>query len=953
MTATYRLQLHAGFTFEHARGVVPYLAELGITHLYLSPILQAAAGSMHGYDVVDPYRISAELGGEAGFAALVADAKQHGLAILLDIVPNHMSISGTGNAWWMDVLANGPASYYAHYFDVDWAEGDDRVTLPVLGERYGRALANGLLGVTYDDAGFAIRAGDARYPIAPESLGRIVRCAGEKARVPELAFVGDALAALPRETQPEARRRRHRDQAVLASRLAELAQQPACEAALEAEVAAVNADKVELDAVLEAQAYRLVHWSVATSELRYRRFFDINTLVGLRMEELDVFEERHAKVFEWLADGTIAGLRIDHVDGLRDPGQYLTRVRERAPTAWIVVEKILIGEERLPPWPIDGTTGYDFAEKLSTLLVDPASEAALTATFEAYTGVTFDAAAARRRARDEIASDTLHSEVARLVELAARACAFSPATRDYTRAEIEHALVEMFAGYPVYRTYVGEREQPAAPDVMPPIVIDVAALAAHTPSDQAMALAATDLHIVATASSGAEHGLAVAQAGGHMTARQLVPGLGLRPAAPPPALADGSQSLVVDDIRSQGELDRDRIAYAAYAAVEAGADADLVSFLELALAGELAHPDARALARAAQQVTGAIVAKGDEDTASYRLVRLASRCEVGADLETFARSPGAIHRALARGGARGLLATATHDTKRGEDVRARIAVLSEAADEWSVFVERWRERSAVHWGEVAPDRTFEYLMWQTFVGAWPLEADRAVQYAHKAAREARLRTSWRAPDAVFEQAIERWVRGVLADNELCGELATFVARLAPRARANSLAQLLVKLCAPGVPDFYQGCELVDATLVDPDNRRLVDYEARRAALHTVRDGEIGDDLGYSKLWTIHRALTLRRDRPALFDAPYVPLAATGPHADRAFVFARGTDLLVAVPRAGTIDPETVLELPPGKWCNVLTDERVRGAVADDRFTGAVGLAALWSKFPVALLVRER
>jgi len=932
MTATYRLQLHAGFTFEHARAVVPYLAELGITHLYLSPILQAAPGSTHGYDVVDPYRISEQLGGEAGFAALVAAAKDHGLGILLDIVPNHMSIAGTANAWWMDVLANGPASYYAHYFDVDWPAGDDRVTLPVLGERYGRALANGGLGMIYDDRGFAIRAGETRYPIAPESLGGIVRRAGEKARVAELAFVGDALAALPRATQPEARRRRHRDQGVLASRLAELARDPACKAALEAEVAAVNADKVELDGLLEAQAYRLVHWSVASSELGYRRFFDINTLVGLRMEDRDVFEERHAKVFEWLADGTIAGIRIDHVDGLHDPAQYLARIRERAPQAWVVVEKILIGDEKLPPWPIDGTTGYDFAENIGTLLVDAAGEAPLTGAFEGYVGATWDPVAARRRARREIAGATLHSEMARLVELAARACASSAATRDYTRAEIERALVEIFAGYPVYRTYLGEPDpQPA----MTPPSVDVAALAARAPYDQALALATTELHIVATS--------------GHhytATAHQLVPA----PATPPPNLADGSQRLVFE--QTQAELDRDRIAQAVHAARDFGVDTDLAAFLELALAGELAHADARALARAAQQVTGALVAKGDEDTASYRLVRLLSRCEVGSDLATFARTPAEIHHALARGGARALLATATHDTKRGEDVRARIAVLSEVADEWTVFARRWRDRAAAHWGDVAPDRAFEYLMWQTFVGAWPLEAERAVEYGRKAAREAKQRTTWTAPDEAYEQAIERWIRGVLADAELCGEIATFVARLAHRARANSLAQLLVKLCAPGVPDFYQGSELADGTLVDPDNRRPVDYELRRGALHAVRDGQVGDDLGYSKLWTIHRVLKLRRERPALFDAPYVALAATGPHADRAFVFARGADLVIAVPRAGAIDPETVLELPPGRWCNVLTDERVRDAVADDRFTGAVSLAALWAKFPIALLVRE-
>ena len=942
MTATYRLQLHAGFTFEHARTVVPYLAELGITHLYLSPIMQAAPGSTHGYDVVDAARVSAELGGEAGFVALAADAAAHGLKLLLDIVPNHMSIAGTGNAWWMDVLENGPASYYAHYFDVDWS-GDDRVTLPVLGERYGRALATRLLGVIYDAGGFAIRAGDARYPIAPESLGGIVRRAGERARMPELAFVGDALAALPRERAPEARRRRHRDKAVLSARLTDLARDRACAIALAEEVAAVNGDMAELDAILEAQAYRLVHWSVSTSELSYRRFFDINTLVGLRMEEPDVFEARHAKVIEWLASGLIAGVRIDHVDGLREPGHYLARLRERAPGAWIVVEKILAEGECLPPWPVDGTTGYELADQAGALLVDPAGEAALTRTFETYTGTSWDPVEARRAARREVASDALHSEIARLVELAARACAQSAATRDYTRAEIEHALVEIIAGYPVYRTYVGEGESRPAREVAEPIAVNLAAFATRS---SALALATTGLHIVTTTAGGDPHGLSVAPAGRHVTDEHLIPS----PNTTQPPLANGSQPLPL--LESQAELGRDRIAAAAQAAAEAGADRDLVAFLELALAGELAQADALELSRAAQQVTGAIVAKGDEDTASYRLVRLAARCEVGANLATFARSPEDVHAALAAGGAKTLLATSTHDTKRGEDVRARLAVLSEVADEWTAFVERWRERAEPHWGGVAPNRTLEYLMWQTFVGAWPLEVDRALTYAQKAAREARLRTSWRAPDAAFEAGVERWIRGVLADEPLCGELATFVARLAPRAQANSLAQLLIKLCAPGVPDFYQGCELADGALVDPDNRRPVDYAARRTALAAIVNGDVTADLGHQKLWTIRHALALRRDHPALFEAGYTPLAAKGPHPERVFAFARGSELIVAVPRAGTIDPETVLELPPGAWCNLLTDERVKDRVADDRFTGAVALAALWERFPVALLLRR-
>ncbi|HUJ62857.1 MAG TPA: malto-oligosyltrehalose synthase [Kofleriaceae bacterium] len=833
MTATYRLQLHAGFTFADARAIVPYLAELGISHLYLSPILQAAEGSSHGYDVVDAERVSAQLGGEDGFAALVDAARAHGLAILLDIVPNHMSIAGTGNRWWLDVLENGPASYYAHYFDVDWPVGDERITLPVLGERYGRALAGGALAIAHDGAGgFAVRARELALPIAPRSLGTIVRRAAERGAHAELAFIGDALAELPRDLRPEARRRRHRDKAVVTRRLRELCADRACAMLLDAEVAAVNADKVALDAILEAQAYRLVHWTVSGSQLPYRRFFDINSLVGLHTEQLDVFEACHARILAWLADGSIAGVRVDHVDGLREPGAYLARLRAAAPDAWIVVEKILAPGEQLPAWPIDGTTGYDFADRVGGLLVDPAGEAALTRTFEAYTDTAFEPGAARRAARLEVMSDALHSELSHLVTLAERACGASPTCRDFTRAEIEHALREIVAGYPVYRTYL-----------------------------------------------------------------------------------DGQPSAT----------DRARIAEACRAAT--GVDPDLLEFLERALAGELGNAAALELARSAQQITGAIVAKGDEDTLAYRLVRLASRCEVGADLATFAIAPAEVHRALAAGAPRTLLATSTHDSKRGEDVRARIAVLSERPAAWADAVVGWRGRAERHWGEIAPDRVIEYLLWQSLVGAWPIDAERVTAYARKAAREARLRTSWRTPDAAYEAALARWVAGVLGDRDLVAELAAFAAALAPRGDANALAQLLVKLTAPGVPDFYQGCERQARTLVDPDNRRPIDLAAAP------------DELGEMKLALVRRVLALRRDRPELFAGTYTPLCAVGPRAERVFAFARGDALITVVSRLGPPDRETALDVPAGTWRDVLADRALGGRVA------AAALA------PVALLVR--
>jgi (1->4)-alpha-D-glucan 1-alpha-D-glucosylmutase len=858
--ATYRLQLHAGFPFAAAAAAVPYLAELGVSHLYLSPVLQAAAGSTHGYDVVDPDRVSAELGGEAGFRELVRVAKAAGLAILLDIVPNHMSIAGTGNRWWLDVLENGAASTYAHYFDVDW-DGDDRVLLPVLGERYGRALTSRQIALGRWD----VRVHDLRLPMSPRSVGVIAKRAGERIGHRELQFIGDALCELrsPAERDREGRRRRHRDKAVLGARLGELAGEPGCGRALDDELAAIAADPVELDAILELQRYRLAHWSVAGSELTYRRFFDIATLVGVRNEDADVLEAAHRRIFEWLADGAIDGVRVDHVDGLREPGGYLRALRDRAPEAWIVVEKILAPGEQLPGWPIDGTTGYDFCERMDQLFADPAAERALTDAFRAYTGEAFDPAAESRRARLEVMTDALHAELARLTQLAMRACATSPTCRDYTRAEIAAALAEILAGYETYRTYLGEP--------------------AHGPEDR-------------------------------------------------PRIARACQAALA----ARPELDR-----------------DLVAFLEAALAFALTSPESLELARVAQQTSGPIVAKGDEDTLLYRQVRLLSRCEVGCDPRTFAGDPAALHAELASGRPRSLLATATHDTKRGEDVRARIAAISEVPAEWAVAVARWRSRTT--WGDVAPDRTLEYALWQTLVGAWPLERERAQQWAEKASREARLRTSWRRPDAAYDAARVRWIDAIYDDRELVADVALFAERLRPHGDRNALAQTLIKLTAPGVPDIYRGSEGWDGSLVDPDNRRPVDLAAFHAALRALegaRAEDVRGDLARAKPWLIRRVLHLRRREPARWTGPYRALAAAGPHAHRVFAFARsfpagadGDALVTAVPRlAAAADGwrGTTLALPPGRWRNLLDDTT---------HTGTVTVADLWRAFPVALLVR--
>jgi (1->4)-alpha-D-glucan 1-alpha-D-glucosylmutase len=789
---------------------------------------------------------------------------------LLDIVPNHMSIAGTANRWWFDVLENGPSSYYAHYFDVDWTVGDDRVLIPVLGDRYGRAIQNGVIRLVELAKGrLAVRAHDHELPLAPRALGAVVKRAAERCGHVELAFIGDALCSLPslHTRDSEARRRRHRDKAVLVTRLAALSDDLAVSVALADEVAAINSDPIELDALLEQQAYRLVHWTVSANQLSYRRFFDINTLVGLRNEEPDVFEASHRRILELVATGAVDGLRIDHVDGLRDPARYLQRLRERAPDAWIVVEKILTADETLSPsWPIDGTTGYDFLEKLSGLFVDPTSEQDMTQTFERLTHQTWQPTLASRKARLEVMSDALHSEVTRLSELAHRACVASPTCRDYTRTEVEAALAEIFAGYPSYRSYLTENQR--------------------------------------------------------------------------------------DERRGSAEIDRARLAAAVAAAHDTRPelDRDLLAFLEGVLAFEIPGDAASELARSAQQVTGAIVAKGDEDTLLYRAVRLLSRCDVGAELRQWAHSPSAIHHALGSARPKSLLALSTHDTKRSEDVRARIAVLSEIPAEWAANAERWCERTQSYW-TVSPEPVIAYALLQTLVGAWPLPLDRAKAYAHKASRESRLRTSWRHPDEEFDNALVTWLERVYDDKQLIGEIEASAELIRPHGDRNSLAQLLIKLTAPGVPDFYQGTELRDDSLVDPDNRRPVDLALRADRLRALADANVRDvvgDLSAMKLWTIRRVLGLRRKHPARFSGAYRALDATGPHAHRVFAFARGDDLVTIVPRLGVQADrfrDTALDLPPGSWKDVLSDQTFSG--------GTCAVAQLWSALPIALLTRAQ
>jgi (1->4)-alpha-D-glucan 1-alpha-D-glucosylmutase len=864
--ATYRLQLRGGMDFDRAAGLADYLADLGVSHVYLSPILEAAAGSSHGYDVVDPTRIDPALGGAEGHARLTEALRARGLGQIVDLVPNHMAIGSRANAWWWDVLENGPASHYAAYFDIDWKPRDCRIVLPILGERYGAALAGGLIAVVRRGGQFVVTYHEHELPVAPRSLGRLLASVAAQRDHGGLGFLADALAELPSpaSTDRASVARRHRDKAVLARLLDELlTREPGLAAAVDEALAGLPRHPDALDDLLERQNWRLVYWRCAASELDYRRFFDIDTLVGLNADDPEVFRDTHVRLLELIAAGALDGLRIDHVDGLRDPAAYLERLRQAAPGAWLVVEKILAPGERLPPWPIDGTTGYDFMRLVDGAFVDPAATAVLDDVWRRMASGATSFAEMSYAARRGIIEEVLAAERNRLVELAL-ALANRPLTRDITRSEMSDALSELLAVYPVYRTYA----RPGAP------------------------LGAADRAYLDAA---------LTVAAGHC-----------------PTIDEAVWALLGDALR-------------------------------LDLPGELAEE----LALRFQQTTVAIMAKGVEDTACYRHARFVALNEVGGDPAELGVGLDELHDGLAQGA--GLLSGTTHDTKRGEDVRARLAVLSEVPERWAQAVARWSSRAARYRRGDAPDPAMEYFLWQTLVGAWPISQERAVAYATKAMREAKARTSWLRPDEDYEAAVHGWIAGVLGDRELAADLAGFVAEIAPAGFVNGLARTLIRLTAPGVPDVYQGAEVWDLRLVDPDNRSPVDFDrlgrlAARARESGPEEAMAGLADGLPKLWLIRRVLGLRRERPALFDAPYRRLPVDGPDADRVIAFGRGDGLAVVVPRRmapeGGFSDATTVELPAGRWRDRLGEgER---SPAD----GALDLAAAWRRFPVALLERQ-
>ena len=873
--ATYRLQFNRGFTFSQARDILDYLIELGISDVYASPLFEAGPESTHGYDTCCFGRLNPGLGTEEDFNQFTGALNRCGLGLLLDFVPNHMSAT-LSNPWWRDVLENGRDSAYADFFDIDWEpprpDLKNKVLLPVLEGHYRKVLESGKLRLVHRDGKFSVAYYDHNFPVNARTLPPD---AAEKPSAVLEQFNG--ATGLPG-----------------------------------------SFDK--LDALIRQQHYRLACWKVAAEEINYRRFFDVTEMVALKMELPDVFHATHQLLFDWLNSGKVTGLRIDHPDGLRDPKQYLQRLQKVQNPVYVVVEKILSGDEPLAgDWPVEGTTGYDFLNRVNGLFVDRANALAFDEIYRGFSGNTADFKDVAYRSKKTVLERAFASEhnalTRRLLGLASRTCS----GRGFTFSQLHSALMETVAGFGVYRTYATE-----APD-----------------------------------SISAQDRAAIQQA-------------------------------ICEAQRRTGP----RIEPAVFEFIERLLILELVQHLD-----EAGVKAAREFVMKFQQFTGPAMAKGLEDTAFYRFNRLVSLNEVGGDPGRFGVTADEFHaanRAAAKAWPHTMLATATHDTKRGEDARARLDVLSEMPNEWREAIARWsrlnQDKKITIQNARAPDANGEYLLYQTLVGAWPHDAGKAeglksfcarvTAFMLKAAKEAKVNTSWTEPSREYEDALRNFVERVLADrgNEVfLGDLQKFAQRVAFFGRINSLAQTLLKITSPGLPDFYQGSELWDLNLVDPDNRRPVDYALRRKLLSGLKEknelsGEFlrNDEIGAAKLFLIWRALNFRRQRRELFDCgDYVALSPIGEKAAHLCAFARTwkEEAIVAVtprlvfgltngaeklPLGRETWNKTILLLPEafagGALRNVLTHERIELTELRQQAGGvALEVSEVFRSLPVALL----
>ena len=956
---TYRLQFNKDFNFRQATALVGYLDALGVTDLYASPFLMARPGSMHGYDVVDHSRLNPEIGTESDFDALAASLRARGMGLLMDVVPNHMCIASDANHWWNDVLENGRSSPYASFFDIDWhppkAELDEKILLPVLGRQYGRVLEGSEISIGYSGGAFRAHYGASSFPIGPRTILPMLEPIVTDLRrthpdnhpdVLEMESIVTATKNLPTrsEVEPEKIRERQREKEIVKRRLdALVAGSAAVRDALERSLAAINGEPGKprsfdaLEALLAEQAYRLSYWGVAAEEINYRRFFDINDLAAIRIEEPKVLEAVHEKAFQLLREGKVTGLRIDHVDGLFDPRRYLEelqRPRDGGPDTaappgarhvYVVVEKILTGAEELPPeWPVEGTTGYELLNVVNGLYVDALGLRLLERGYRRLRegSGTFDDLL--YRAKKLILRTAMSSELHVLARRLDRISEQHRWSRDFTASSLHLALGEVIACFPVYRTY-------AQADTI--------------------------------------------------------------------SISDGDRLHVLRAVREAKRRNR--------TTNESIFDflCDLLLLRDPEGLSETERAERRELVMRLQQLTGPVMAKGLEDTVFYRYYPLASLNEVGGRPTTGPTEIERFHVFCARRWQRwphALSASATHDTKRGEDTRARLDVLSEIPREWMETVKRWqrmnrRAKPVVDEARV-PGTNEEYLLYQTLLGVWPLEAlerelteeehraleERVAAYLNKALREAKLHTSWINVNEPYEKACAEFLRHLLdrdaTGNPFLADLQRFLPRVAIPGIYNSLAQVVLKVTVPGVPDLYQGTELWDFALVDPDNRRPVDYAARQARLAElapleglalqaqIAEARARPADGTLKLLVILRALAHRRRRREIYEGgAYLPLVAEGPRARHVVAFARvAGDGRAAIsvtgrffaPREGSgqAPADAALwegthlllpaELARGSYREVISDAEV--TTGGDRKTG-LPLGRIFSMLPVAIL----
>ena len=956
-SATYRVQMHKGFTFAQARGIVPYLRDLGISDLYTSPFFQASPGSTHGYDIVDHNHLNPEIGTEADFDAMVAALHEHGMGLVADFVPNHMGIAETTNGWWMDVLENGPSSLTAKCFDIDWhplkRELENKVLLPILGDQYGRVLERGELKVSFEGGSFYLNYFDKRLPINPRQYGQILSLVlaelqaadgsstsgigslhGGTYHVSELQSIMTQLEKMPPRTatDPAHIAERAREKEVAKVRLEQLCtDHPQVAAAIAHAIDTIQGKPGDaksfdrLDALIDSQAYRLSYWRVAAEEINYRRFFDINQLAAIRVEDKEVFNATHQLVWKLLEKGAVTGLRIDHPDGLYDPREYFRAVQENFARVtgqelpadgkglYLLGEKILSGEESLrEDWAVHGTTGYDFTTHVTQLLVDPAAERSFSETYQGFIqrNVHFPTLVYEKKRQTMTLS--LANDINVLGFILNRLSERNRLHRDFTLNALTTTVREVVACFPVYRTYLTHGQPPSA--------VDRAVI------NRAVTLA-----------------------------KRRNP---------------GTDASIFDFLR------------------------DILMFKFPANTDAAGHADHEHFVMKFQQCTGPIMAKGLEDTAFYIFNRLVALNEVGGEPQHFGSTTEKFHRTNehnARRWPHTLLATSTHDTKRAEDTRARVVALSEMPDAWREALQTWRAANATHKGDVegehAPSENEEYLIYQILIGTWPMhlndgkigpafaamsDEDHAVyvgriqEYMTKAIKEAKVNSSWVQPNEPWDNAVRGFIAAILSRGEENRAFLEAFEPLAERAArlgvVNSLTQTVLKLTVPGVPDIYQGCDVWDYSLVDPDNRRPVDYGFRRETLAALKGADPRELLaawpdGRVKLFVLSALLRHRRDGAEFFQgADYHAVEATGEHAGSVVAFTRshaGAELLVVVPRissrvgdlpVGKAWGDTALALEDdggGPWRDLLTGREVRGG----------RLSEVLADFPCAVLTR--